>query len=256
MRIHSRASKLVLNAMPRVNRAVTTRPMISGARRPKASDSGPWANNDRPNVRLVRVKALLACSVLTPYCVEISGSRGWMAYRLPKTTSEEMNKARLARRKAGVPRSIRAGALASEGIDLFVLFEGAQGKGGDAGILDQPRAAQVGQVDDRSGFVDFSAEAGHQPGRRQEGAAGGDQVIQQQHLVTLGQRVAVDLQVRLAVLGAVALTQAVSGQLAGLAEQDQRLVELIGQYRTQQEAPGINGANVGHRRLHITLDHA
>src|SRR5690606_2046071 len=157
-RIHNSALKLLIKAMPRVSSEVMARPMINGARRPKASDSGPCTSNDRPRVRLLRVQALLACRVLTSYCAEISRSSGWMAYRLPKITSEEMNSARLARRKAGVPRSIRAGALASAGIGLFGLFEGAEGKGGDAGVLDQSRTTQVRQVNDGCCFVYLGAE--------------------------------------------------------------------------------------------------
>src|SRR5690606_6010291 len=185
--------------------------------------------------------------VLTSYCAEISGSSGWMAYRLPKITSEEMNSARLARRKAGVPRSIRAGALASAGIGLFGLFEGAEGKGGDAGVLDQSRTTQVRQVNDGCCFVYLGAELGDQARGSQEGAASGDQVIEQQHPVTLVQGVTVAFDMGLAVLGADGLAQALGGQLAGLAKQDQRLVQLVGQYRAQQKAPCIDRADMGNR---------
>ncbi|MNP79768.1 hypothetical protein D3C76_1776870 [compost metagenome] len=57
-----------------------------------------------------------------------------------------------------------------------------------------------------------------------------------------------------AVLGLVTLAQHVSRQLALLAEQDQRLVQLVGDDRADQEAARVHGADVAEFSLHVTLD--
>src|SRR5690606_32527603 len=131
---------------------------------------------------------------------EISGSRGWMAYRLPKITSEAITSARLARRKAGDPRAISSGAGVTPDMGLLVLFEGAQGKGGDTGVLHQAAAAQIGQVDDGSSFVYLRAQLIDQLGCGQKGASGSDQIIDYQDLVAFLQRIAVHFDTGLAVL--------------------------------------------------------
>ncbi|MCY1405190.1 hypothetical protein D9M71_204250 [compost metagenome] len=59
-----------------------------------------------------------------------------------------------------------------------------------------------------------------------------------------------------AVFGRIALGQHVGWQLALLAEQHQRLVQLIGQYRTDQEATGVHRADVGEVSLDITVGEA
>src|SRR5690606_40612823 len=106
--------------------------------------------------------------------------------------SEASTRPRLARRKAGVPRAISSGAGGSPDISSFVLFEGAQGEGGNAGVLDQTAPAQIRQVDDGGGLVDLRAQLIDQLRGGEEGAAGGDQIIHQQHLGAVGEGIAID----------------------------------------------------------------
>ena len=57
-----------------------------------------------------------------------------------------------------------------------------------------------------------------------------------------------------AVFGLVTLAQHVSRQLALLAEQDQRLVQLVGDDRANQKAPRVHGTNVAELSLDVALD--
>src|SRR5690606_3279057 len=164
-----------------------------------------------------------------------------MAYRLPKITSEAITSARLARRNSGVPRPMSPAAGAAPVMRSLVLREGAQGEGGDPRFLHQTAAAKVRQVDDGGGLVDVTAELVDQLRGGNEGAAGGDQIIHQQYLGAGGQCIAVDLDTGFAVFGVVTGADAVCRQLARLAEQDQRLVQLVGQHRAEQKAAGIDG---------------
>src|SRR5690554_7969073 len=91
---------------------------------------------------------------------------------MPKITSEARTRPRLARRKAGVPQAISSGAGGSPDISSFVLFEGAQGEGGNAGVLDQTAPAQIRQVDDGGGLVDLRAQLIDQLRGGEEGEIG------------------------------------------------------------------------------------
>src|SRR5471032_571617 len=58
-----------------------------------------------------------------------------------------------------------------------------QAKCRNAHVLQALRAAQFRQVDNRRRFKNPRAHSPHQVGRRDQGAAGGDQVIEHQHRV-------------------------------------------------------------------------
>ncbi len=63
-------------------------------------------------------------------------------------------------------------------------------------------------------------------------------------------------QKRFAVLGRITFGQYVRRQFALLAEQHQRLVQLIGQYRTDQKTTGIHGADVGEVGFDVAMGEA
>src|SRR5690606_23685987 len=96
----------------------------------------------------------------------------------------------------------------------IVEGEGGEGEDGNADVLQAARAAQFGQVDDGGGLVHAGAHAAGQVGGRQQGAAGGDQVIDQQHGVALAQAVGLHFDNRVAIFGLVGLFQQITGQLA------------------------------------------
>jgi len=66
----------------------------------------------------------------------------------------------------------------------------------------------------------------------------------------------VNLQKRFAIFRLIAFGQYVSGQFALFAKQDQRFVELVSQYRANQKAAGIHGADVAEVSLDVALDKA
>ena len=101
--------------------------------------------------------------------------------------------------------------------------------------------------------MDLRAHAPYQVGSGDQRAAGGDQVIEHQHRVALAQAVGMDFEEGFAVFGLVALGQYVRWQFALLAKQDQRFVQLVGNDRTDQEAPGIHGADVAEVFFDIAL---
>ncbi|MNR06522.1 hypothetical protein D3C85_1225950 [compost metagenome] len=118
------------------------------------------------------------------------------------------------------------------------------------------RAAQFRQIDDRSGFMNARAHASHQLGGSQQGATGGDQVVEHEYLVAFAEAVGLYFEKGFAVLGLVALAQHLAWQFALLAEQDQWLVQFIGHDRANQEAARVHGADMAELGFDIALDEA
>src|SRR3989344_33787 len=140
------------------------------------------------------------------------------------------------------------------GWSAVAQLEGGQREGWDADVLQFLRPAEFGQVDDRGSFMDAGAHASYQLGGGEEGATGGDQVIEQQYRVAFTQAVGMNFQVRFAILGAIGLRKHVGGQFALLAEQHQRLVQLICEDRADQKTAGVESADMSEVGFNVALD--
>ena len=121
-----------------------------------------------------------------------------------------------------------------------------------AGRPEQRRTAQFGQVDDRRRFDDGGVEALEQAGRRQHRAAGGDQVVDQQHALARGGGVGMDFDRGIAVFELVFLGDGGKGQLALLAHRNEAPVQLVGDDAAENEAAGVDAGHEVDLGIHVT----
>ncbi|CRX21656.1 hypothetical protein PAERUG_P54_1_London_24_VIM_2_04_13_03639 [Pseudomonas aeruginosa] len=103
------------------------------------------------------------------------------------------------------------GARAPPGVSTLVESERGETEGGDAGVLQASGAAEFRQVDDRRGLEDPGPEASYQARGRQQGPAGGDEVVEDQYAVAFAEAVGMYFEEGLAVFGLVALGEYVGG---------------------------------------------
>ena len=90
------------------------------------------------------------------------------------------------------------------------------------------RPSRKRQLHQEGAADDLGAQAGHELAQRPGGAAGGQQVVVDQHAGAVGQGVGVDLQGVDAVLERVLGADRLRGQLAGLARRHEPGAELRG----------------------------
>jgi len=123
-----------------------------------------------------------------------------------------------------------------------------------ARIPDGLRAAQVGQVDDGGGLGHVGPQALQQAGRRQHRAAGGDQVIDQQHALAGPHRIRVHLHRGIAVFQGVFLGHRAKRQLALLAHRHETQVQFVGQHRAHDEAARVDPRHQVQTLAHVAVD--
>ena len=87
---------------------------------------------------------------------------------------------------------------------------------------------------------DLGTEPAHQPQRRDQGAAGGQHVVDDEHPGARLQGVTVHLDGRLAVLQGVRRLLGRAGQLAGLAHGHDARSRRVADRRGEQETPGLD----------------
>src|SRR3989449_6945916 len=124
--------------------------------------------------------------------------------------------------------------------------------------LDAPQAAaaaQVGELDHEGAGEHLAAAALDQLDGRRGGAAGGEEVVHDQHSVAGADRVVVDLERVAAVLELVARGVGLGGELAWLAHQRDAGAEPVGHRRADQEAARLDAEHHG-RPDAVALDEA
>src|SRR2546422_4318147 len=124
--------------------------------------------------------------------------------------------------------------------------------------LDAPQAAaaaQVGELDHEGAGEHLAAAALDQLDGRRGGAAGGEEVVHDQHSVAGADRVVVDLERVAAVLELVARGVGLGGELARLAYERDAGAEPVGDRRPDQEAARLDAEHHG-RPDAVALDEA
>src|SRR4029453_6498671 len=106
--------------------------------------------------------------------------------------------------------------------------------------LDQLPAFEELELDQGGDADDLAPRAPDQAGRGRGGAAGGEQVVDDQDPLAGNDGVGVQLEGGAAVLERVLLGLDLVGQLAGLADGDEAGPEVVGHRRGQDEAAGFD----------------
>src|SRR5690554_1137745 len=112
-----------------------------------------------------------------------------------------------------------------------------------AQLLQPPGAAKIRQVYHGCNLNDFRTHTLNKACCSQHGAAGGNQVINQNHLVARFEGVFVDLDGCSAVLQLVIFCQCVEWQLTLLSDQYQRGVKFVSQSRANDKTAGVHGSH-------------
>src|SRR5579883_810215 len=119
-------------------------------------------------------------------------------------------------------------------------LEGAERRDLDAHGLEALAPAEIGQVDDEGGPDDPAAGLADELDRRRRGAAGGDEVVDEQDMLVLEDAVGVDLDAVGAVFERVILADRLPGQLALLAHGDEAGVEEVRHGAAEDEAARLD----------------
>ena len=121
--------------------------------------------------------------------------------------------------------------------------KGDQRRHGDRGGAQAVGPAEIGQVDDERRGADLGPRRAEQLDRGECRAAGGDQVVDDEHPRAGRHRVGVDLDAVLAVFEGVIDAEHRPGELVRLADEDQPLAEARSERRTEDEAARLDAGD-------------
>lgn len=112
---------------------------------------------------------------------------------------------------------------------------------------------QVGQLYDGSSFVHVGTQALQQLGSGDHGAAGRDQVVDQQYALAGAHGIGVHFHRCIAIFQGVIFCHRTVGQFALLAHRHKAQVQLIGQYRAQNKAARIDARYKVQTLTHVAI---